>query len=222
MSIPVLAAPATPANLQRAAGAVMSVRVLSLDELAEGLARLQPPPAYRLSLDSGIEYKNVRRAFAQPRAARLLTWRKLLRSLDLRLIAVDPAAGGAWAAHGSGGDTAIGACSLAAPIDGASLAFLRQCRGWSRREMARRAGVGVDAIGSLESGGGMVESLVRVCGALGLELLLALPPDATSLGALWEQRAGRCLDAPAQFPASRRRAHDLGPPGTPDSRVSGG
>jgi hypothetical protein len=205
MSTPVMAAPA-PVNPQGAAGAATSVRALSLDELAQGLAQLQPPPAYRLSLDSGIEYKNVRRAFAQPRAARLHTWRKLLRSLDIRLIAVDAAAGRVWAAHGCGGTAAIGPCSLAAPIDGASLEFLRQCRGWSRREMARRAGLGVDAIGSLERGGGMVESLVRVCGALGLELLLALPPDATSLGALWEQRAGRCLDAPAQFPPSRRRA----------------
>jgi DNA-binding XRE family transcriptional regulator len=173
------------------------VRVLGLVDLAQALARLEPPPAYRLSLDSGIEYKNVRRTLAQPLAARLDTWQRLLRSLQLRPIAVARASGGA-----GGGQRPAGACACqrAAVMEPASLRGLRETRGWSRREMARRTGLGVDAIGALEKGRGMVGSLLRAYAALDLELVLALPPEQASLADLWRERAGRCLESPAQFP----------------------
>jgi transcriptional regulator with XRE-family HTH domain len=190
-------------RLARASG---SVAVLTLEELARQLPRLQPPAAYRLSLDSGVEYKNVRRAFAQPMATRLDTWRKLLHSLHLRLVAAASAEDVIWPGAGTrmigfGADAA----ALAGAANTLSLRSYRQAAGWSRRELARRAGVGLDAVASLEDGRGMVGTLVRVCGALGLQLLLALPPACATLEELWAERAGGCLAEPAQYPPSRPR-----------------
>jgi len=178
--------------------------VLTFAELAARLPLLQPPAAYRLSLDSGIGYKNVRRAFEQPMAIRLQTWEKLLRSLNIRLVAA-----GAGDCAGSGPTAGHGALLPATPgpagADAGSLRSRRLALGWSRRELARRAGVGVDAIASLESGCGLAGTLSRVCGAMGVQLLLALPPEHVSLEHLWEERAVGCLRSPAQYPPARRR-----------------
>jgi transcriptional regulator with XRE-family HTH domain len=192
-----------PSRLERASG---SVAVLTLGELAGRLSLLQPPAAYRLSLDSGIEYKNVRRAFEQPRAVRLDTWKKMLRSLRIRLVAAASAEDIIWP-----GETtrliAFGtdAGTLAGAGHAVSLRGYRQAAGWSQRELARRAGVGLDAVISLEGGRGMAGTLERVCHAFGLQLLLALPPGHPTLEALWAERAGRCLAEPAQFPPARPR-----------------
>jgi len=175
--------------------------VLTFGELAARLPLLQPPAAYRLSLDSGVGYKNVRRAFEQPMAIRLHTWEKLLRSLHIRMVATgagDPAMPGAAAALGS-----VDTAPVAAIAE--SLHRRRLALGWSRRELAQRAGVGLDAVASLEAGGGLAGTLSRVCGAMGVQLLLALPPQHRSLEQLWEERATGCLTAPAQYPPQRSR-----------------
>jgi len=172
----------------------------TFEELAAQLQRLQPPVAYRLSLDSGVGYKNVRRALEQPLAIRLQTWGKLLRSLHMGLAL----AARAGPADGLPDTTPRGAC--AADITGNPAGNLRSGRlalGWSRRELAERAGVGLDAVVSLEAGRGLAGTLSRVCAAMDLQPLLTLPPKRDSLEQLWEERSSGCLSAPAQFPPSR-------------------
>lgn len=172
----------------------------TFEELSAQLRRLQPPVAYRLSLDSGVGYKNVRRALEQPMAIRLQTWGKLLRSLRMGLVLAaraGPAAGMAGATPG---------CAYATDITGNQAGNLRSRRlalGWSRRALAQRAGVGLDAVVSLEAGRGLVGTLSRVCAAMDLQPLLTLPPDRVCLEQLWEERSSGCLSAPAQFPPSR-------------------
>lgn len=177
--------------------------VLTLAELAEGLVRLQPPPAYRLGLDSGVEYNNVRRALAQPGRARVATWHKLLRSLHIRMLVAEPGGGGVWPIAGP---RRAGPGTEAAPGRAAGLRELRRAHGWSRRALAARAGVSVDTIAALEGGGGLLGNLDRVCGALDLRLVFALPPRHGCLASLWRERAVPCLERPAQFPPAPPRA----------------
>jgi hypothetical protein len=196
-----LAASPDPRPLARASA---SVTVYTLVEFVRRLVHLQPPPAYRLSLDSGIEYKNIRRAFDHPLASRLDTWQKLLRSLRVHLVAAASPEDVIW----PGDATRVvrfvpEAKALPSVADAVDLRAYRLERGWSRRELARRAGVGIDAVTCLESGRGTVGSLVRVCGAHGLQLLLALPPGHATLEELWEVRAHGCLSEPAQYPSAR-------------------
>jgi len=192
-----------PGFVARASG---SVTVLTLAELAHRLRVLQPPPAYRLSLDSGVEYKNVRRAFERPLAVRLETWLKLMHSLRIRMIGAACAEDVIW----PGEQTLLVAfdSSASALITPACATSLRACRirkGWSRRQLALRAGVSIDAVDSAENGRCLLGKLVRVSDTLGLQLLLALPPWHASLEELWSERAARCLSQPAQYPPSRRR-----------------
>jgi len=168
--------------------------VLTVEQLAGELARLQPPPAYRLSLDSGVAYRNVCRAVQRPLAARLDTWRRLLRSLRSRLIAA-----------GHGGQAPAWALDPA-PCAAGGLRAARRQRGWSQRELARRAGVCVDTVGALERGQGQLAQWQRICTALDLQLLIALPPHHDSVAALWREQAPRCLQAPAPYPRVPRHA----------------
>jgi DNA-binding XRE family transcriptional regulator len=191
--------PQTPSDGARGA---CPLHVLSLGELGPASSRLHPPPAYRLSLDSGIGYKNVRRALEQPFAVRLDTWQKLLQSLGLWAVAV-PRGPLAPPAPNVSAPAAEPVRPEAVAVTAAGLRALREARGWSRREMARRAGVCLEALASVENGRGLVGSLVRVCAAIELELVLALPPGYDSLDALWRERAGRCLAAPAHYPPGR-------------------
>jgi len=57
------------------------LHVITLEEFVQRMPLVQPPCAYRLSLDSGVEFNNVKHAFEQPMAVRLDTWLRLLRSL---------------------------------------------------------------------------------------------------------------------------------------------
>ena len=174
---------------------ILCAAVLTLDELATQLAGLQPPAAYRLSLDSGVGYKNVRRAFVAPMAIRIGTWRRLLRSLRIGLLAV----------------AAAGTCATPATEEptGEGLRACRLARGWSRRELAQRAGISTDAVAAIEAGAGLSGSLARVCTALGLHLVAALPPHCRSLEQLWEERAAGCLAAPAHYPPARPRCRGV-------------
>jgi hypothetical protein len=203
-----LAHPVNTTHPQPAASAAGREGPLTFADLAARLQLLQPPVAYRLSLDSGVGYKNVRRALEQPMAIRLHTWGKLLRSLRIRMVAA------ARADDDAGTRCVAPGIAIMPGMADAGVASLRSCRlalGWSRRELARRAGVGLDAVASLEAGCGLAGTLSRVCDAMGLQLLLALPPDHRSLEQLWEERAKSCLTAPAQFPPARPLRGSRGP-----------
>lgn len=212
MPAPPLPAPCSSADAARSSAGVVC---LGLAALARDLRRLDPPPAYRLSLDSGIEFKNVQRALADPGRARLATWQRLARSLRLRLVAVRCAEDLFWPHDGAiviGLGT--GTDALLPPAHSMSLATCRLSKGLSRREVARRAGVSVDTLVTLERGSGLVERLQRVCAALGLEVFAVLPVGCGSLAELWTERAGPCLQRPAHF------AHGRTPDQISASRVS--
>ena len=193
-----------PGLLARASG---SVTVLALDELAARMLALRPPATYRLSLDSGVEYKNVRRALEHPGTVRVETWLKLMRSLRIRTVAAARPEDLIW----PGEQTLVVALDSAAwalvrPSCTVSLRAWRMRRRWSRRQLALRAGISVDAVDSLESGRGLMGNLARVCQALGLHLLCTLPPWHASLEDLWSEQAARCLARPAHYVARRRSA----------------
>jgi len=174
----------------------------TFQELTAQLQCLQPPVAYRLSLDCGVGYKNVRRALAQPMAIRLPTWVKLLRSLNMQLV-VARRTGHPGAMAGA---APVGTCASSVMEVAGTLRCRRLALGWSRRALAERAGVGLDTVVSLEAGCGRVGTLSRVCEAMDLQLNLTLPPGFDSLEQLWEERSCLCLRAPAQFPPSRAQA----------------
>jgi len=182
--------------------------VLTIEAFVQGMRLLQPPPAYRLSLDSGVEYKNVRRVLEQPLAARLHTWQKLLRSLRIRMLAARCVAealrSGAWESEGPAGLAAEAPRCADALRDG------RRARHWSRRELARRAGVSVDAINCIENGGGLLGTMAQLSSALDLRLYLVLPPQHPTLECLWRERAVLCLREPEQYAAAWYRAGRAG------------
>jgi len=177
-----------------------SVTVLTLEELVARLRALHPPATYRLSLDSGIEFKNVRRALERPMTVRLDTWLKLMRSLRIRTVAAARAEDIIWPSE----QTLIvafdsTAWALVRPSCATSLRACRVRRGWSRRQLAQRAGVSIDTVDSVENGRGLMGKLSAICHALGLHLLCALPPWHASLEELWAEQAARCLARPGQY-----------------------
>ncbi len=189
--------PQDPAFAARASG---SVTVLALEDLVARLCLLRPPATYRLSLDSGIEYKNVRRALQRPMSVRLDTWLKLMRSLRIRTVAAARAEDVIW----PGEHTLVvafdnTACALVRPSCATSLRACRLQRGWSRRQLAQRAGVSIDAVNSVENSRGLMGKLANVCQALELHLLCALPPWHSSLEELWAEQSARCIAQPAQY-----------------------
>lgn len=186
-----------PAFEARASG---SVTVLTLEDLVLRLRLLRPPATYRLSLDSGVEYKNVRRALEHPMAVRLDTWLKLMRSLRIRTVAAARAEDVIW----PGEQTLIvafdrTACALVRPSCATSLRACRVRRGWSRRQLAQRAGVSIDTVDSVENCRCLMGKVADICRALELDLLCALPPWHASLEELWAEQAARCLARPAQY-----------------------
>lgn len=193
-----------PGLVARASG---SVTVLALEELAARMRALRPPATYRLSLDSGVEYKNVRHALQHPETVRVNTWLKLMRSLRIRTVAAARPEDLIW----PGEQTLViafdrAACALVRPACTMSLRAWRVRRHWSRQQLALLARISVDAVDSLESGRGLIGNLARVCQALELQLLCALPPWHASLEDLWAEQADRCLARPAHYAAWRRLA----------------
>jgi hypothetical protein len=195
------AGPDGPGRLTELSSA--SHAVIEFDDLARAVRALRPPAAYRLSLDSGVAYRNVRNAIARPQAARVQTWLRLLASLRLRLIAAPSAEDLIW----PGTHTPVVA------LDGVTAGHLawraspglrahRQAAGRSRSALARRAGMSTDCLESLESGLGRIASLEAACQAMGLRLLVALPLPHRSLASLWAERAPALLQAPARFPCA--------------------
>lgn len=181
--------------------------VIGLEEFAQRMPHVQPPCAYRLSLDSGVEFNNVKHAFEQPMAVRLDTWLRLLRSLGVSLVAAthlddvasdDPAVARVLIG-GAEGDPGP---SLA-PSRQSTLQDCRRVRGLSMASLANQIGVSIDTVTSVERGRGLLRNVARVCQQFGLSLYVALPGRFTSVDDLWAAHAERYLLAPSQFPLRR-------------------
>jgi transcriptional regulator with XRE-family HTH domain len=183
------------------------VYVMTLDEFVQRMPQVQPPCAYRLSLDSGVEFNNVKHAFEQPLAVRLDTWLRLLRSLGVSLVA---------AARGedvASDDPSVARVQIGAPLDGggprlapsaqSSLQDCRRARNLSMAALAHQIGVSIDTVTSVERGRGLLRNVARICQEFGLSLFVALPGRFRSVDELWAAHAERYLLAPSQFPLRR-------------------
>jgi transcriptional regulator with XRE-family HTH domain len=197
---------------------------MTLEEFVQRMPLVQPPCAYRLSLDSGVEFNNVKHAFEQPMAVRLDTWLRLLRSLGVSLVAAvrsedvgseDPSIARVLigAAHDDGGPRL-------APSRQSSLQDCRRVRGLSMAALAHQIGVSIDTVTSVERGRGLLRNVARVCQQFGLSLFVALPGRFGSVDELWAAHAERYLLAPSQFPLRRpTRKFEAPPPiATPTPR----
>jgi transcriptional regulator with XRE-family HTH domain len=193
--------------------------VISLEEFAHRMPQVQPPCAYRLSLDSGVEFNNVKHAFEQPLAVRLDTWLRLLRSLGVSLVAAargedvvsdDPSVARVLI----GGSVADAGPSLA-PSRQSSLQDCRRMRNLSMAALAEQIGVSIDTITSVERGRGLLRNVARVCQQFGLNLYVALPGGFRSVDNLWAAHAERYLIAPSQFPLRRPTRKFEAPPTAP-------
>jgi len=184
-----------------------SLQVLALEEFARRMPLVQPPCAYRLSLDSGVEFNNVKHAFEQPLAVRLDTWLRLLKSLGVSLVASrrredvasdDPAV--PRVRIGSGDDSYGPRLS---PSKQSTLQDCRHDRGMSMASLAQKIGVSIDTVTSVERGRGLLRNVARVCDQYGLQLFVALPGRFATVDDLWAEHAERYLLAPSQFPPRR-------------------
>jgi len=202
---------ADPPPTSREPGAAVSSEprplVMALEEFARQMPLVHPPCAYRLSLDSGVEFNNVKHAFEQPLAVRLDTWLRLLRSLGVSLVA---------AARGE--DVASDELSVArvllgarpddsgprlAPSRQSTLQDCRRARNLSMATLAHQIGVSIDTVTSVERGRGLLRNVARVCQQFDLNLFVALPGRFRSVDELWAAHAERYLLAPSQFPLRR-------------------
>jgi transcriptional regulator with XRE-family HTH domain len=181
--------------------------VMALEAFAHRMPLVQPPCAYRLSLDSGVEFNNVKHAFDQPLAVRLDTWLRLLKSLGVSLVAAasdqdvssqDPSVARVLI----GGADADTGPPLAASKE-ASLQDCRHERGLSMASLAQQIGVSIDTVTSVERGRGLLRNVARVCEQYGLQLFVAWPGRFRTVDELWAAHAERYLLAPSQFPLRR-------------------
>src|SRR5882757_6609630 len=190
--------------------------VMALEEFAHRMPLVQPPCAYRLSLDSGVEFNNVKHAFDQPLAVRLDTWLRLLKSLGVSLVAAassedvaseDPSVARVLI----GGADADTGPPLAASKE-SSLQDCRHQRGLSMASLAQQIGVSIDTVTSVERGRGLLRNVARVCEQYGLQLYVAWPGQFHTVDELWAAHAERYLLAPSQFPLRRpTRKFDVPP-----------
>jgi transcriptional regulator with XRE-family HTH domain len=190
--------------------------VMTLEEFVQRMPLVQPPCAYRLSLDSGVEFNNVKHAFEQPMAVRLDTWLRLLRSLGVSLVAAARSED-VWS-----DDPSIARVLIGAMHDDAgphlvqsrrsSLQDCRRVRGLSMAALAHEIGVSIDTVTSVERGRGLLRNVARVCQQFGLSLFVALPGRFRSVDELWAARAERYLLAPSQFPLRRPTRKFEAPP----------
>jgi transcriptional regulator with XRE-family HTH domain len=181
--------------------------VMTLEEFAQRMPMLQPPCAYRLSLDSGVEFNNVKHAFDQPLAVRLDTWLRLLRSLGVSLVAAtrseDVASEDPEVARVLIGTAKDDSGPRLAVSRQSSLQECRRARGLSMATLAHQVGVSIDTVTSVERGRGLLRNVARVCQQYGMALFVALPGRFTSVEQLWAAHAERYLLAPSQFPLRR-------------------
>src|SRR6267154_3383346 len=198
--------------------------VMALEEFAHHMPLVQPPCAYRLSLDSGVEFNNVKHAFDQPLAVRLDTWLRLLKSLGVSLVAAasseDVASEDPSVARVLIGGTDADFGPALAPSRESSLQDCRRERGLSMAALAQQIGVSIDTVTSVERGRGLLRNVARVCQQYGLRLFVAWPSRFRSVDELWAAHAERYLLAPSQFPLRRPTRKFEVPPtmGTPTPR----
>ena len=180
--------------------------VMTLEEFVQRMPLVQPPCAYRLSLDSGVEFNNVKHAFEQPLAVRLDTWLRLLRSLGVGLVAA------ARSEDVASDDPSVARVLIGVPDDGgpllapsrqSSLQDCRRARSLSMAALAHQIGVSIDTVTSVEKGRGLLRNVARVCQQFGLRLFVVLPGKFQSVDELWAAHAERYLLAPSQFPLRR-------------------
>ncbi len=190
--------------------------VMPLEEFVQRMPQVQPPCAYRLSLDSGVEFNNVKHAFEQPLAVRLDTWLRLLRSLGVGLVAAarseDVASEDASVPRVLIGATQDDGGPLLAPSKQSSLQDCRRARNLSMAALAHQIGVSIDTVTSVERGRGLLRNVARVCQQFGLRLFVALPGRFRSVDELWAAHAERYLLAPSQFPLRRPTRKFEAPP----------
>lgn len=190
--------------------------VMTLDEFVQRMPQVQPPCAYRLSLDSGVEFNNVKHAFEQPLAVRLDTWLRLLRSLGVSLVAAarseDVASDDPTVARVLIGGPHDDSGPLLAPSKQASLQDCRRARNLSMAALAHQIGVSIDTVTSVERGRGLLRNVARVCQQFGLSLFVAIPGAFQSVDELWAAHAERYLLAPSQFPLRRPTRKFEAPP----------
>jgi transcriptional regulator with XRE-family HTH domain len=192
------------------------LHVMTLEEFVQRMPLVQPPCAYRLSLDSGVEFNNVKHAFEQPMAVRLDTWLRLLRSLGVSLVAA-ARSDDVWSEDPSIARVLIGANHedsgpLLAPSRQSSLQDCRHVRNLSMAALAHQIGVSIDTVTSVERGRGLLRNVARVCQQFGLSLFVALPGRFSSVDELWAAHAERYLLAPSQFPLRRPTRKFEAPP----------
>jgi DNA-binding XRE family transcriptional regulator len=184
-----------------------SPQVMALEEFARRMPLVQPPCAYRLSLDSGVEFNNVKHAFEQPLAVRLDTWLRLLRSLGVSLVAAargeDVASDDPSVARVVIGPADGDSGPRLAPSRESSLQDCRRERSLSMASLAQQIGVSIDTVTSVERGRGLLRNVARVCQQYDLKLFVALPGRFRSVDELWAAHAERYLLAPSQFPLRR-------------------
>jgi transcriptional regulator with XRE-family HTH domain len=169
------------------------LHVITLEEFVQRMPLVQPPCAYRLSLDSGVEFNNVKHAFEQPMAVRLDTW---LRREDVG--SDDPSV-----ARVLIGAAREDSAPQLAPCRQSSLQDCRRVRNLSMAALAHQIGVSIDTVTSVERGRGLLRNVARVCEQFGLRLFVALPGRFHSVDELWAAHAERYLLAPSQFPLRR-------------------
>lgn len=181
--------------------------VLALEDFAHQMPLVQPPCAYRLSLDSGVEFNNVKHAFDQPFAVRLDTWLRLLKSLGVSMVAApsreDVASDDPNVARVRIGSPDASWGPRLAPSSQATLLDCRRERALSMASLAQQIGVSIDTVTSVERGRGLLRNVARICEQYGLKLYVALPGRFASVTELWAEHAERYLIAPSQFPPRR-------------------
>jgi transcriptional regulator with XRE-family HTH domain len=194
----------------------MRLSVMTLEEFVERMPHVQPPCAYRLSLDSGVEFNNVKHAFEQPMAVRLDTWLRLLRSLGVGLVAAarreDVASDDSSVARVLIGGPQDDSGPLLGPSRQSSLQDCRRARNLSMAALAHQIGVSIDTVTSVERGRGLLRNVARVCQQFGLRLFVVLPGKFRSVDELWAAHAERYLLAPSQFPLRRPTRKFEAPP----------
>jgi transcriptional regulator with XRE-family HTH domain len=183
------------------------LHVITLEEFVQRMPLVQPPCAYRLSLDSGVEFNNVKHAFEQPMAVRLDTWLRLLRSLGVSLVAAarreDVGSDDPSVARVRIGAAREDSAPPLTPCRQSSLQDCRRVRNLSMAALAHQIGVSIDTVTSVERGRGLLRNVARVCEQFGLRLFVALPGRFHSVDELWAAHAERYLLAPSQFPLRR-------------------
>jgi len=187
-----------------------TITAFDLFEFCNQLTQVNPPCAYRLSLETGVEFPNVKAALEKPLATRLDTLAKLVKGLDAALFAVS-ATEELTSTNNDvpriflAGNLDLKDIFPATEVD--SLTEVRTRLKVPATGMAKRIGVAPDTIKALERGGGLARNLDRYCSELGLRIMVVLPPPYTTVADIWTDKAAAMLATPSQYPVRRANRH---------------